>query len=25
VTYPYRLLVFKRTDAPVDVHWLNRS
>jgi hypothetical protein len=25
VTYPYRLLVFKRTDVPVDVHWLNRS
>jgi hypothetical protein len=25
VTYPYRLLVFERTDAPVYVHWLNRS
>jgi PrcB C-terminal len=24
VTYPYRLLVFERTDAPVYVHWLNR-
>jgi hypothetical protein len=25
VTYPYRLLVFQRTDVPVYVHWLNRS
>jgi PrcB C-terminal len=24
VTYPYRLLVFRRTDVPVYVHWLNR-
>jgi hypothetical protein len=25
VTYPYRLLVFHRTDVPVYVHWLGRS
>jgi PrcB C-terminal len=24
VTYPYRFLVFERTDVPVFVHWLNR-
>ena len=24
LTYPYRLLVFRRTDKPLFVHWLGR-